>query len=312
LKPKPKAKPQLVASRSQPNLFAPNMVIQQKLRSSTYSHNSSNSSMSPLSLLVSALTISTNTTTILSAPSNSIPFVTPPNVTIQSAPPPNVTVTTATTMTPAISAAQEEMNKELEKLRGLVPSVPAINLKGLPRSRGLEPNPTGRKLSQSKLPMKKAPLAIHFRKASSEPSLQHLPIIPRGGDNQNNDPEVKRLDPVFLHKIKSIKSEKMRMKETLEDSDKALVNRNNFFMKVIHQEKHHRDNGHIHSEPPNTHGQPNHNHKDENEVIEPIDEAEEKFLRELGWKPDEEDHVPFLLEEEIAEARERLAVAQHR
>jgi hypothetical protein len=69
-------------------------------------------------------------------------------------------------MTPTPSTAQEEMNKELEKLRGLVPSVPAINSKGLPRSGRLEPNPL-RKGSQSKLLMnKKAPRAIHFRKVS--------------------------------------------------------------------------------------------------------------------------------------------------
>jgi len=303
LKPKPKGKPPLVASRSQPNLLAPpNIMIQQKLRSSTYSHNSSLSSASPLSSFSS----SSPSPPSIVVPSSS----SPPNtisstiVTIQTAPP---IIVTSNTMIPSTSVEQEEMNKELEKLRGLVPSVPAINAKGLPRSRGLEPGTVGRKGSQSKvLISKKAPLAVHFRKASSEPLLQQLPFIPRGGDAQNNDTEVKRLDPVFLHKIKSIKGEKMRMKETLEDSDKALVNRNNFFLKVIHQEKTIRDANH------ETTISSDINNKENITVDEHMDEAEERFLRLLGWVPEEEDHVPCLEEDEIAEARERLAVAQQR
>lgn len=207
------------------------------------------------------------------------------------------------------------MNKELEKLRGLVPSVPAINTKGLPRVRGLEAGggTTARKLSQSKLLGKRAPQAIHFRKASSEPLLQQLPLIPRGGDSQKDEAEVKRLDPVFLHKIKSIKNEKMRLKETLEDSDKALLDRNNFFLKVIHQEKR---NNHLEATSHNNHlpkleeNSSLENGIDDND--DRMDEAEEKFLRELGWVPEEEHHVALLEEEEIAEARERLAVAQQR
>jgi len=101
----------------------------------------------------------------------------------------------------------------------------------------------------------------------------------------------------------------MRLKETLEDSDKALMNRNNFFLKVIHQEKTIRDVTSSNAERVSSQDIIS---KEDRSVEDQIDEAEEKFLRLLGWVPDDEYHVPCLEEEEIAEARERLAVAQQR
>lgn len=38
-----------------------------------------------------------------------------------------------------------------------------------------------------------------------------------------------------------------------------------------------------------------------------LDEAEERFLRNLGWVPDEEDHVPELTQEEISQMQKILS-----
>jgi hypothetical protein len=131
------------------------------------------------------------------------------------------------------------------------------------------------------------------------------------------------------------KNEKIRLKETLQDSDKALLNRNIFFQDVFNREKNRDVHAHDVSSPDIT-SPPNEvnsmttelatvDERDIAELVEDgedeedgdedgaldeedhhLDEDEEKFLRALGWVPEDEYHVPVLEDAEIDEARKKL------
>lgn len=296
-KSKIKGKPPLMSSRSQPNLFTleKGPWQQPKFRSP------------PPSRAPSLL----STSTLISSPSPPpvLPSVAPLNTTI----PPPVHSTTPVTATP------DDLDLEMEKLKILVPS-PSVASAPKPPTRlvsnrkGSHPKPPGR-------PEKPAtpPPNIHFRKATSEPSLLN-----------NGAEDVAR-------KIRAIKVEKAKvaLKETLEEQEVVVAKRNNFLMDVFKREKQIQDCGEdvlsidvpdeaenfsplsLNSSDGNTHHEalyPLHEEdltqEDPNDLAqsEPasLAEDEERFLRLLGWVPEEEDHVPELEEEEIAEVRLKL------
>lgn len=312
-KPKIKGKPPLMSSRSQPNLFTVDKAPwqQPKLRSPPPSRpsllsNSTLASASPPSSPISSL-VPTNMAAAVSSPVHLSPS------------------------TPAV--IPDDLDLEMEKLRILVPS-PSVASAPKPPTRlvsnrkGSHPKPPGR-------PEKPAtpPPNIHFRKATSEPSLLNNPNgIPNGDD--------------VARKIRAIKAEKAKvaLKETLEEQEAVVAKRNNFLMDVFKREKQIQDssgedvdnntnvpddaenfsarsaipvasstileyNGETNSVLPE--GVPLAHKRDllaQNQQPSqlPTVEDEERFLRLLGWVPEEEDHVPELEEDEIAEVRLKI------
>lgn len=283
-----KTKPPLLSSRSQPNLFTMDKMSgwqHQKITSTRSPPSSRSSSFSaPAPPPTSALAVSA----VSAAVSPSLASATP-------------------------SAQTDDVDPEMEKLRSLVPA-PSVTPLPKPPSR-LASN---RKSAHVKMPDKAKkptlPLAAQLKKASSESSLIHAPVV---------------LDD--LRRMKALKMEKVKnLKETVEDKDKAITTRNNFFMDVIKLEKQQvqdsseeelenaaiegHDVDEAKSEADARASSEDESYPDpaesESQRLSPNVEDEERFLRTLGWVPDEEDHVPELDDSEIEEVRLKLGSQQ--
>jgi len=210
----------------------------------------------------------------------------------------------------------------MEKLRTLVPS-PSV-------ASAAAPKPPTRLVSNNRKhpkahgrPEKPAapPNIIQLRKQMSEPSLVN---------NINAQPNTEDL----VRKMRTMKMEKAKvaLKETMEEQDVAVAKRNNFLMDVFKREKQIQDsaeesdssNGGLAEETlsPEASSEPNTAPQlpEEEPLVRkqlgdqqqsmptqlPNVEDEERFLRLLGWVPEEEDHVPELDEDEIAEVRLKI------
>lgn len=130
---------------------------------------------------------------------------------------------------------------------------------------------------------------------------------------------------------------KVALRETLEEQEVVVAKRHNFLMDVFKREKQIQDcsGEDVNSidapdeaenfSPLSLSSDANTNHElngeahyslhedlvqDHNTLAQSqpatLAEDEERFLRLLGWVPEEEDHVPELEEEEIAEVRHKL------
>jgi hypothetical protein len=222
----------------------------------------------------------------------------------------------ATQVVPTSAIPQDQLDLEMEKLRVLVPS-PLVASAAAPKPptrlvsnrKGSHPKPPGR-------PEKPAtpPPSIHFRKATSEPAL----LNPNGAGED------------VARKIRLLKAEKTKvaLKENVEEQDVVVAKRNNFLMDVFKREKQiqysedARDPLEADCSPlsavVDTDVAANstllegvavvHNNLVQNSPPAQFAtvEDEERFLRLLGWVPDEEDHVPELEEDEIAEVRLKI------
>jgi hypothetical protein len=205
----------------------------------------------------------------------------------------------------------------MEKLRVLVPS-PLVASAAAPKPptrlvssrKGSHPKPPGR-------PEKPAtPPNIHFRKATSEPAL----LNPNGVGED------------VARKIRLLKAEKTKvaLKENIEEQDVVVAKRNNFLMDVFKREKQIQYSGEDVRDPLDADYSPllstvvDTSIASNSPLLEGVTlarndlvqnsqhaqlatvEDEERFLRLLGWVPDEEDHVPELEEDEIAEVRLKI------
>lgn len=286
-KTKLKGKPPLLSSRSQPNLLTGDKATwqQPKIRSPPPSRTTSFlGNVAPVPLVSSPLS----------------PSLVP------------------TSITPV-----EDLDLEMEKFRSLVPS-PSVASAATPKPptrlvstnrKTPHPKPNGR----PEKPATPPPSALQLRKATSEPSLL-------------NNPNAEE-----LRKLKREKS-KVALKETLEEADVAVAKRNTFFMDVFKREKQIQESSgedvdsgaSIPLNDAEGRASPSiplevHNNDIPSSLPEdvllarseisrkpsppaqlPAVEDEERFLRLLGWRPEEEDHVPELEEAEIAEVRLKI------
>lgn len=206
----------------------------------------------------------------------------------------------------------------MEKLRSLVPS-PSVASAVTPKPptrlvsanrKVPHPKPNGR----PEKPATPPPSALQLRKATSEPALL----------NQSGSPTED-----LVRKMRAMKREKSKvaLKETLEETEVAAAKRNNFLMDVFKREKQiqeavgEEDSALTSlSEEGLSVDNPNARFKSLSTLPEdvllareksqspalPDEEDEERFLRLLGWRPEEEDHVPELEEAEIAEVRLKI------
>jgi len=184
-------------------------------------------------------------------------------------------------------------------------------------------------------------LTAYFRKATSEPSLMHH----KAPTTVQDAIVAARRAEAVAKKIRNMESEKAQaqlMKENIGGS-KQLSKRNNFFQHVIKQEEQGApimeddspigiDNALVDAPfspttppPPFIHSVDNNNvisindnddnncSTNNNGIKSPLPEDmedEERFLRTLGWVPDEEDPVPVLAEEEIRDVRVKIFLSR--
>jgi len=193
---------------------------------------------------------------------------------------------------------EEKAADDLEHLKGLVPSTapPAPKVlrnnhsskKPIPKSN----SPAGPKPAIPKPPFNKS----MFRKASSEPTLplnptyqeKYAKLIAQGNKSHSS--------------ASSSGSNTPERKDPGSDNEKNNNSRADFFLGLLKEEERKLK---LQTDP---------NEKDSSdesklkspEKIELNTEDEERFLRDLGWVPEEEVHVPELTEQEILEVRAKI------
>jgi len=208
--------------------------------------------------------------------------------------------TLASQTVPEKSSSEDELH--LEHLRGLVPSLAPSKM--LKKVELLTPGKKSSSKLDNQTKTKKSPNPIPFRKATSEPTL---PLNPSYAESY----------------AKSIRAPLKKVeKPIIEDKSKVIPrNRNDFFQGLIRmeeQQKKKQEDGEMivgeeNKQKPEviSDDQPQYGAGSEhcgilNSAKKFSPEDEERFLRNLGWVPEEESHVPELTEEEILEVKNYL------
>jgi len=201
---------------------------------------------------------------------------------------------------------EEKAADDLEHLKGLVPSTappPPKVLRGSKKPGPKGSSPAGPKPSVPKPPFNKS----MFRKASSEPTLplnptyqeKYAKLLAQGNKNNSsasssgsNTPE--RKDPGSDN----------------EKNNKMFESRTDFFLGLLKEEQRRMKQ----QTDPNVKDHSSENGESKLKSLERVlnTEDEEKFLRDLGWVPEEEVHVPELTEQEILEVRAKLLPQKER
>lgn len=235
--------------------------------------------------------------------------------------PPSILIPASASPPPLPLSPSPPLVPEIDKLKQLIPNsgpppkyvrrgvvgpplpkkAPSATLP-LPLPPSVVTNPSG---SPSHIVSPNSP-SLYFRKATSEPLLTHH--------------KAQIGSAARSKKLRAMETEKAQIHLLKEATDVKQPNRNNFFQHVIQRE--------VSGEPlledespigndivpvdvrPSTPPPPSPPLGFRSPLPEDI-EDEERFLRTLGWVPDEEDPVPVLAEEEMADVKIYLSKAKH-